>query len=108
VVLDGPTLGVIFQGLATLAVALGFTAANRSKRAAVDAGAFRTLQRECLAWAEHGYGLERRLAGAGLPVPRRPPLLEERYGPAYGAPGGGDGGDDSTGHGGGTPAPASA
>lgn len=99
-VLDGPTLGVIFQGLATLAVALGFTAANRSRRAAVDAGAFRTLQRECLAWAEHGYGLERRLAGAGLPVPARPEVLEARYGPAYGhAPGvgGGDGGDGNPG-----------
>jgi hypothetical protein len=105
-VLDGPTLGVIFQGLAALAIALGLGSASRARRAAVDRGAFRTLQRECLAWAEHGYNLERRLAGAGLSVPRRPPVLEERYGPALG--GGGSGGGDD---GGGTPgesAPASA
>ncbi len=101
-VLDGPTLGVIFQGLATLAVALGLTAAGRARRSAVDRGAFRTLQRECLLWAEHGYGLERRLAGAGLPVPPRPAALEERYGPAFG------GGGDDGGHDGGTPVPAGA
>ena len=104
-VLDGPTLGVIFQGLATLAVALGFTAASRSRRAAVDAGAFRTLQREALAWAERGYMLEAMLAGAGRPVPARPEILEARYGPAYGhLPGGGaDGGHSDAG----APTPAS-
>lgn len=102
-VLDGPTLGVIFQGLAALAIALGLGSASRARRAAVDRGEFRTLQRECLAWAEHGYTLERRLAGAGLPVPRRPALLEDRYGPAFGG-GSDDGGSADPG----APTPASA
>ncbi len=103
---DAATLGVVFQGLATLAVALGLTAAGRSRRTAVDRGTLRTLQRECLAWADHGYTLERRLAGAGLPVPVRPAILEAAYGPAYAPPAGpgGGGGDD----GGGGPAPAAA
>lgn len=92
-VLDGATLGVIFQGLATLAVALGLTAAGRSRRAAVDRGEFRTLQQECHAWARHAWTVESRLAGAGLPVPARPPILEARYGPAAGG-GGDDGGHD--------------
>jgi hypothetical protein len=105
VVLDGATLGVIFQGLATLAVALGLTAAGRSRRNAVDRGAFRTLQRECLAWADHAYMLESMLAGAGRPVPSRPSILEARYGPAF------SGGDDGGHDGGATPrdpTPASA
>lgn len=104
-VLDGPTLGVIFQGLAALAIALGLGSASRARRAAVDRGSYRTIQRECLAWAEHAYGLERRLAGAGQPVPRRPPILEAGYGPAYEPPGGGDDGGNRDP---GTPAPASA
>jgi len=94
VVLDGATLGVIFQGLATLAVALGLTAAGRSRRAAVDRGEYRTLQREAQAWASHGYLLESRLAGAGLPVPMRPRILEARYGAALSGAGGGDDGAD--------------
>jgi hypothetical protein len=90
---DSATIGAIFQGVAALAVALGLGAATRSRRSAIDRGAFRRLQHECLAWAEHGYTLERRLAGAGLPVPVRPPVLEAAYGPAYSAGGGdGDGG----------------
>jgi len=94
VILDGATLGVIFQGLATLAVALGLTAAGRSRRAAVDRGEHRTLQRENQAWATHGHLLESRLAGAGLPVPARPRILEARYGPALSGAGGGDDGAD--------------
>lgn len=89
--LDGATLGVIFQGLAALAIALGLGSASRARRAAVDRGEFRSLQRENGEWARHGWALERRLFGAGLPVPPRPPLLEERYGPAFGG-GGDDGG----------------
>lgn len=102
---DSTTIGAMFQGLAALAVALGLTAAGRSRRSAVDRGAFRTLQRECLAWADHGYTLERRLAGAGLPVPARPAILEARYGPAFSSGPGGDHGE----HGDtGSPAPANA
>lgn len=102
-VLDGATLGVIFQGLAALAIALGLGSASRARRAAVDRGEFRTLQRECAAWATHGYGLESRLAGAGLPVPPRPAILELRYGPAFGG-GSDDGGSADPG----AQAPASA
>lgn len=100
---DAALIGAVFQGLAALAVALGLGAATRSRRAAVDRGSYRTLQRECLAWADHGYALERLLAGRGLPVPARPPILERAYGPAYSGGGGDGGGND-----GGDPAPAPA
>lgn len=88
---DSATILAVFQGAAALLTVLGLGAATRSRRAAVDRGEFRQLQRECGDWAKHAWTLERRLYGAGMPVPARPRLLEERYGPAFGSDGGGDG-----------------
>jgi hypothetical protein len=95
---DSGTVLAIFQGAAALLTVLGLSAAGRSKRAAVDRGEYRQAQRVELEWIRYGAMLERRIVALGGPIPKRPPVLEERYGPAFG---GGDGD-------GGSPAPAPA
>jgi hypothetical protein len=81
---DSGTIIAIFQGLVGLLTVLGLSAGARSRRSAMDRGEFRTLQRVELSWLTYGSKLERLIVSAQLPVPERPPLLEERYGPAFG------------------------
>ena len=88
---DSGTILAVFQGAAALLTVLGLSAAGRSKRAAVDRGEYRAAQRVELAWIQYGAMLERKVVALGGPIPQRPPLLEERYGPAFGG-GHGDGG----------------
>lgn len=89
---DSGTVLAIFQGAAALLTVLGLSAAGRSKRAAVDRGEYRQSQRVELEWIRYGSKLERMVVALGGPIPKRPAILEDRYGPAFG----GSDGDDSS------------
>lgn len=96
---DSGTILAVFQGAAALLTVLGLSAAGRSKRSAVDRGEYRQAQRVELEWIRYGARLERIVVAATGQIPKRPPMLEERYGPVLG---GGDGDSGSP------PAPAPA